>query len=101
MVLLYTLETPRLLVADKNSKENSKTPFPVEDLLQALTDLCQNSRFSLMLLSSSQASEATARTIKTNPANYPHLSRISELALQSHTITNSSPTGYSPQRWSF
>ncbi|CAH0049752.1 unnamed protein product [Clonostachys solani] len=90
------METPRPLVADVNRKENSsKVLLPVEDLLDALTDLCQNSRFGLALLKS------TARTIKTNPVDYSHLFSLGELALQFGTITDFPPTGYSPQRWSF
>ncbi|KAK7226377.1 hypothetical protein V2G26_014380 [Clonostachys chloroleuca] len=57
--------------------------------------------FGLALLSSSQTSEATARIIKTIPADNPHLSSLGELALQSGTITDFPPTGYSSLRWSF
>ncbi|CAG9971182.1 unnamed protein product [Clonostachys byssicola] len=97
-----TLETPRPLVEDEISKEDSaEIHLPVEDLLDALTGLCHNSRFGLALLSSSQTSETTARTIKTNPAEYLHLSGLGELALQSGIIADFPPSGYSSQRWSF
>ncbi|VUC20320.1 unnamed protein product [Clonostachys rosea] len=92
-----TLETSRPLVADADSQE----VLPVEDLLEALTDLCQNSGFGLAILSSSRTPEATISTLKTNSADYLHLSGLGELALQAGTITDSSPTGYSLQRWSF
>ncbi|CAH0016235.1 unnamed protein product [Clonostachys rhizophaga] len=103
--MCLTDEFPKRYYEKNYSKEHkedsSEILLPVEDLLDALTDLCHNSRFGLALLSSSKTSEATTRIIKTIPADYPHLSSLGELALQSGTITDFPPTGYSPQRWSF
>uniref|UniRef100_A0A8H7N5H2 Uncharacterized protein n=1 Tax=Bionectria ochroleuca TaxID=29856 RepID=A0A8H7N5H2_BIOOC len=96
-----TLETSRPLVTDADSKETPETLLSLEDLLEHLTELCQNSGYGLAILSSSQTSAATMSMIKTNAANYPHLSNLGDLALQAGTTTDSSPTGYSPQRWGF
>ncbi|CAH0038215.1 unnamed protein product [Clonostachys rhizophaga] len=96
-----TLETSRPLVTDADSKETSETLLSLEDLLGHLTELCQNSGYGLAILSSSQTSAATMSMIKTNAADYPHLSNLGDLALQAGTTTDSSPTGYSPQRWGF
>jgi hypothetical protein len=90
-----TLETHRPLVK-ADIKEASDSLLPLEDLLGALTDLLQHSGYSLAILSASTTSK-----IKTKHADHPHLSGLGGLALQHDTITDLSPTGYSPQRWSF
>ncbi|KAK7224713.1 hypothetical protein V2G26_012716 [Clonostachys chloroleuca] len=96
-----TLETPRPLVTDADSKETPETLLLLEDLLEHLSELCQESGYGLAILSSSQTSAATMSIIKTNAADYPHLSNLGDLALRAGTTTDSSPTGYSPQRWGF
>ncbi|VUC36410.1 unnamed protein product [Clonostachys rosea] len=90
-----SLETPRPLVTDSETPE---VLLPLEGLLDALMDLCQNSGYGLAILSSSQTSAASLT--KTNAADYPYLSDVGELALQAGT-TASPLTGYSPQRWKF
>ncbi|CAG9987897.1 unnamed protein product [Clonostachys byssicola] len=90
-----TLETHRPLVK-ADIEEASDSVLPLEGLLEALTDLLENSGYSLAILSAS-----TTSNIKTKHADHPRLSGLGELALQHDTITDLSPTGYSPQRWSF
>ncbi|CAH0054223.1 unnamed protein product [Clonostachys solani] len=85
-----TLEVSRPLVADEDADQVS-----LEDLTGALEELAQNSIFGLAVLANRHIRDPSSSI---NPEDYPHLSKIGELATQAGGIPS---FGYSIERWDF
>ncbi|KAK7229494.1 hypothetical protein V2G26_001664 [Clonostachys chloroleuca] len=94
-----TLETSRPLVADESSEPTPDTLWAIEDLIYPLHHLVIASDFSLTVLSSKRSAAVAVTASTVNPADYPHLAGLGELAAQAGIPSSS--TGFSPDRWRF
>ncbi|CAH0026946.1 unnamed protein product [Clonostachys rhizophaga] len=94
-----TFETSRPLIQSTDTEEALEEQLPLEDLTRALTELSQNSEYSLAILSSQQSLAVTATMI--DYADHPHLSDLGDLARQAGITTTAPQTAYNPQRWGF